>query len=123
MGNYYSVFWDESFPPKPKWDVHDILDLMGKVALVTGGSAGIGKETVKMLLGKGAKVYIASRGEKKAHEAIQELKAETGREARFVNLDLGDLESIKRSAEEFLNQETQLNLLILNGYTSHGSIT
>ncbi|TFY82016.1 hypothetical protein EWM64_g1994 [Hericium alpestre] len=115
MGNYYSVLWDESFPPKPKWGVHDIPDLTGKIALVTGGSAGIGKETVKVLLNKGAKVYIASRGEQKAREAIQELKTQTGREARFVNLDLGDLKSIKRSAEKFLSQETQLNLLILNG--------
>ena len=49
-----------------------------------------------------AKVYMAARNSEKARAAIEDLKRETGKEAVFLILDLSDLESVKRSAEEFL---------------------
>ena len=51
---------------------------------------------------RNAKVYMASRDEKKAQDAIEELKQETGREAIFLELNLSNLASVKKSAEEFL---------------------
>ncbi|SCZ96362.1 BZ3500_MvSof-1268-A1-R1_Chr8-2g10143 [Microbotryum saponariae] len=89
-------------------------DLSGKVIIVTGGNAGIGYETVKALLKKNAKVYLAAQSQDKAEKAIASLKQETGREAIFLKLNLGDLASIKPSAEEFLSKEKKLDVLFNN---------
>jgi len=102
------------YPPAPEWTVDNIPDLSGKVFIVTGGNAGIGKETCKQLLLKNAKVYLAARSESKAQEALDELEKETGKKAIFHKLDLGNLDATKRSAQEFLNKETKLNALIAN---------
>ncbi|KAN0132336.1 NAD-P-binding protein [Lactarius tabidus] len=113
MGGFISVV-RLGFPPKPTWGVHDIPDLTGKVILVTGGNSGIGKETVKQLLAHNAKVYLAARNAQKADEAIAELKNETGKEAIFLQLDLADIPAVRRSAQEFLSNESQLHVLINN---------
>ena len=54
------------------------------------------------MLEHGARVYVASRDEKRALAAIDELFDQTGRKARFLRLDLADLTSIKAGATEFL---------------------
>ena len=107
--------------PPPKWTVDEIPDLSGKVVIVTGGNANIGRETVKVsntsseskpivlsvvkpkaLLVHNAKVYLAARNEQKAMAVIDMLRQETGREALFLLLDLASLKSVQRAAEEFL---------------------
>ena len=140
MGQTITVIrklWDESRPPKATWTVGEIPDLSGKVVIVTGGYAGIGLETVRALLPKNAKVYIAGRSKSKAETAISQLKEETGKEALFLELDLANLKSIKQAAEEFqryaqqhiflnatrplislsfFSKETQLHILFNSGY-------
>ncbi|PBK84749.1 NAD(P)-binding protein [Armillaria gallica] len=113
MGNVWSLT-SQMFPPKPKWTVDDMPDLTGKVVIVTGGNTGCGKESVRVLLLHGAKVYLAARSEGKAKEAIEDLKKETGHEAIFLPLDLADLVSVRRGAEEFLSKEKQLHILFNN---------
>jgi len=96
--------WDECYPPPSTFSTSDIPDLTGKVIIVTGGYSGIGYEIVKALLPRNARVYIASRDKQKAQEAITELKSLTGREALFLELDLANLKSVKRAAEEFMKR-------------------
>ncbi|KAI0796198.1 NAD(P)-binding protein [Abortiporus biennis] len=102
------------FIPKSKFHPDQIPDLTGRVIIVTGGNTGIGKETVKQLLKKGAKVYMASRNKAKAEAAIANLKQETGSEAIFLELDLASLSSVKKAAEIFLSKERELHILFNN---------
>ncbi|KAG8985837.1 hypothetical protein FRB90_004416 [Tulasnella sp. 427] len=86
-------------------------DLTGRVAIVTGGNSGIGKATIKQLLLKNAKVYMASRSRDRAEEAIRELKEQAGKEPIFLELDLSSLEKVTKAANEFKSKEPQLHIL------------
>ncbi|KAF8883526.1 NAD-P-binding protein [Infundibulicybe gibba] len=116
------VMWDfvkamcvETFPPKAKWTIENVPSLKGKVFIVTGGNSGLGLETTKVLVTRGAKVYMASRSEERAKQAIAEVGRETGQLPIFLKLDLADLDSVKAAAEEFLRAETRLDVLYNSG--------
>jgi len=82
---------------------------------VTGGNTGIGKETIRVLLQKNAKVYMASRSPDKARQAIEELKQKTGHECNFLELDLANLDKVTKAAEAFKRQEKELHILFNSG--------
>jgi len=108
--------FSQLFPPKATWSVEDVPDQTGKIVIVTGGNSGIGKETARVLLSKGAKVHIATRSKEKSEAAIEELKRETGNQSVFfLKLDLSDLVSVKTAAEEFIEKEFELHTLYNNG--------
>ena len=68
-----------------------------------------------MLLSKGAKVYIATQFKDRAKAAIEDLIIDTQRETVYhLDLDLGDLDSIKAAADEFLSKEKVLHALYNN---------
>jgi retinol dehydrogenase-12 len=84
------------FSPAPEWSADKISDLSRKVFIITGGSAGIGKETRKQLLLENAKVYLATCSESKAQAALEELEKETSKKAIFLELNLNDLDATKK---------------------------
>ncbi|KAH7927978.1 NAD(P)-binding protein [Leucogyrophana mollusca] len=104
----------ELFPPATQFTVDDIPDMSGKVVLVTGASAGIGKETARVLLTKNAKVWVAARDQSKGEATLRELKERTGKEAYLLKLNLANLKSVKEAAAEFLSKETRLDVLFNN---------
>ncbi|KZS87506.1 NAD(P)-binding protein [Sistotremastrum niveocremeum HHB9708] len=106
----------------------DLPDLTGKVIIVTGASAGIGKHTVLHLARKGAKIYLAARNESKTIGAIKELElaglGPGNGSLHYIKLDLSDPQSIKKSAEEFLKREDRLDVLINNaGFVEEDYVT
>ncbi|KAF8500407.1 hypothetical protein F5888DRAFT_1610400 [Russula emetica] len=102
-------------PPKATWTEEKVPDQKGKTVIITGGNIGIGRETARVLLSKGAKVYIATRSADKAQAAIDELKSSTGSETIFfLKLNLADLDSVKTAAEEFIRKEPELHTLYNN---------
>lgn len=113
MGSILAII-RENHAPKPTFKVDDVPDLEGKVIIVTGANAGVGKETAKVLVARNGKVYIAGRSQERVEQAIQDIKAETGKEALFLKLDLADLTSVKAAAEEFQRKETRLDVLYNN---------
>ncbi|KAJ6575423.1 NAD(P)-binding protein [Mycena capillaripes] len=118
--DFYQFFKQAYFSGKPVWQTSDMPDLAGQVIIVTGGAAGIGKETVKegpsssALLEHNAVVYIAARNEAKTERAIQDLKVLTGKTASSLILNLEDLGSIRIAVGRFLQQEKRLDILFNN---------
>ena len=84
-------------------------DLRGKIAIVTGGHAGLGLETTRVLSDAGAAVVIGSRDPQKAQMAVAEMK-----NVEVVQLDLASPTSIDRFAREFIDSNRALDLLINN---------
>src|SRR5438552_744200 len=90
-------------------------DLDDRTFLITGANTGIGKETVRALAARGARVYLACRSQDKTRPAIDEIAGQTGnRELHFLPLDLGDLESVRACAAGFLATGEPLHVLINN---------
>jgi len=75
----------------PECSVDQRLD--GRVVVVTGGNSGIGKETVRELAKRGAKVITGCRDLKKAKAVADSIKKETGEDIQVEYLDLADLKS------------------------------
>ena len=87
-----------------------------RVALVTGGNAGIGLETCRGLLAAGFHVILGARTQAKADAAIAELLATSpdGSTAEALIFDLASLDSVRRAAEAFLRTERTLSVCVLN---------
>ncbi|KAJ3138142.1 hypothetical protein HK100_000133 [Physocladia obscura] len=104
-----------TIPKALKFDPRGTIDLSGKVVLITGGSAGIGKVNVRQFAELGAKVYVIARNRDKTERVIEEIKARTGnKNIFFINGDLDKLETISAAAKEFLAKESKLHILVCN---------
>lgn len=81
--------------------------MAGKVVIVTGSNVGIGKETVRDLARRGARVYMACRNPQSADQAVREIVADTGNPDVFSRpLDLASLQSVRDFASRCANIET-----------------
>jgi dehydrogenase/reductase SDR family protein 13 len=90
-------------------------DLDGKTFLVTGANTGIGRETVRALATRGARVYLACRSRARTQPVIDEIASQSGnRELHFLELDLGNVDSVRACADAFLATGEPLHVLINN---------
>ncbi len=88
--------------------------LEGRVALVTGANTGIGLVTARELARQGARVFVACRSLERARPAIEQIRTATGRTVEFLPLELGDFDSVRACARDFLATGLPLHLLINN---------
>jgi len=90
------------------------MKLKGKVALITGGTRGIGYATALLFLKEGAKVTITGRSEKHGKEAIDKLKNEGFKDVVFIQGDVSNSADAKRMIQATVNRLGQLDILFNN---------
>ncbi|GMF22661.1 unnamed protein product [Phytophthora lilii] len=108
------------------WDASQIPSQQGKVAIVTGANSGLGFETALQLALKGANVVLACRNEERGKEAETKLRdtlatSPDAGKVEFMKLDLGDLSSVNKFADDFKKSHDRLDLLINNAGVMGGS--
>jgi NAD(P)-dependent dehydrogenase (short-subunit alcohol dehydrogenase family) len=94
------------------------FDLTGRVALVTGGSKGLGKAMARGLAEAGADVVIASRTESELRPALDEILKGTGRKGRYFVVDLSKREAAGKLAADALAAMGRIDVLINNAGTN-----
>ena len=100
---------------KHNWTAEQLGDQTGRVAIVTGSNSGIGFETARVLAAKGATVVMACRNLDKANPKADEIRgAHPNANVEVMELDLSDLDSVRRFAEAFRAKHSRLDLLINN---------
>jgi NAD(P)-dependent dehydrogenase (short-subunit alcohol dehydrogenase family) len=95
-----------------------LFDLTGKVALVTGGSKGLGKAMARGLAEAGADVILSSRHEDELRRALDEVVQGTGRCGRYAVADLSRREEAGRLARTALDLLGRVDILINNAGTN-----
>jgi NAD(P)-dependent dehydrogenase (short-subunit alcohol dehydrogenase family) len=100
-------------------DLNDLFNVEGKVAIVTGGSRGIGFMIAEGLVNNGVRVYITAR---KA-EACDEAAARLGEHGECISLpaDLSTDEGVAGFVERFTEREDRLDILVNNAGAAWGS--
>ncbi|CAI6092751.1 unnamed protein product [Clonostachys chloroleuca] len=86
--------------------------LVGKVAVITGVSSGIGIETARALDATGITLFLTARDTAKAKTALAEFWKED--RMHLIQMDQTSLESVRNGAEEILCKTTEVNILIAN---------
>jgi len=100
--------------------VKALFDLTGKVALITGGSRGLGLQMAEALGEMGAKVAITARKQAELDEAAARLAAQ-GIEAHTVAGDLGKLDGIPAMLDRVLDRFGTVDVLVNNAGTTWGA--
>ena len=97
-------------------DTTSLFSLDGKVALITGGSRGIGKMIAEGYISQGAKVYISSRKASVCHEVADEL----GPNCYALPMDVSTVEGCRDLAAAFAEKESSLDVLVNNAGAAWG---
>lgn len=96
-------------------DVLEGIDLGGKVALITGGSSGLGQETARAFAEKGAHVILTARDVPKGEAVAAAIRSSTGNDRVEVEeLELGSLAKIRDFAQRLLGRHDTLHILVNN---------
>jgi NAD(P)-dependent dehydrogenase (short-subunit alcohol dehydrogenase family) len=94
------------------------LDLTGRVAIVTGGSDGLGKSTAKRLALEGAKVVICARREENLMNSARDLCEETDGNVIGIKADVSSRDDCSNLIEETIKRLGRIDILVNNAGSS-----
>lgn len=100
--------------------IHQLFDLKGRTALVTGGSRGLGLQMAQALGEAGARVMLSSRKASDLEQACAELQ-DAGIDARWIAADCADEADIRRLAAETLERMGPVDILVNNAGATWGA--
>lgn len=90
--------------------------LKDKVAIVTGGAAGIGQATAVLFAEEGAKVVVADLDKTAGEKTVDQIE-KSGGEAIFVGTDVSDEKAVRRVCDQTVKRFSKLNILVNNAAT------
>jgi len=94
---------------------HNGTSMNGKVVVITGGNAGIGKEAAAGLSRQGATVVITSRNPERGQSAVRDIRKRVeGADVDVLDLDLASLASVQRFADDVLRRFDRIDVLLNN---------
>src|SRR5262245_43520172 len=96
----------------------NLFKLNGKVALVTGGSKGLGKAMARGLAEAGADIAISSRHEEELRPALDEILKGTGRRGAYFVADMGKRDDVRGLANAALEKMGRIDILVNNAGTN-----
>src|SRR5690348_16970351 len=95
--------------------MHDnLFDLTGRVALVTGGSKGLGKAMARAFAGAGADVVISSRHENELQSAVSEIKGSSNARVQYRVADMNRRQDVQDLAKFALSELGRVDILVNN---------
>jgi len=101
-------------------NVKKLFDLSGRVAIVTGGSVGLGRQMAEGLAEMGANLVLCARKKERCLQAAEELKS-LGVEVLALGCDVKDPASIEAVADATVKQFGRIDILVNNAGTSRGA--
>ncbi len=99
-----------------------MFSLKDKVALVTGASQGIGRDTALALTEAGAKVVVAARNEEKLAALVGEIVL-AGGQALAVKMDVADTEQVRAGFKQVIEKFARLDILVNNAAITHDGLS
>jgi dehydrogenase/reductase SDR family member 12 len=102
----------------------DGVDLTGKVICITGANSGLGEEVARYVASKHAKLYMLCRSADRAQQARQKILSETGaseEDVQVVLVDVAELESVRKAAQQLQANESQIHCLVCNAGVLHNA--
>src|SRR6266853_414118 len=104
----------------PKSNVRQLLDLTGRVAIITGGSIGLGRQMAEGLAEMGANVVLCARKKERCESAAEELKT-LGVATMALACDVTNPASIQEVVQATVSRFSRIDILINNAGTSWGA--